>query len=133
MFHGNGGNYGQRLPLAKIFYHHMRCNVLMLCYRGWVVILSYFEYTNSWFQGTAIVKEQRLRRVCGVPYNHVGDAERFSGLKIDAQVSMLPCGRTEFTHIRYRRCWTTLWKIPPYLKPKSSCTSNPSVERLLLI
>ncbi|KZS89108.1 alpha/beta-hydrolase [Sistotremastrum niveocremeum HHB9708] len=35
MFHGNGGNYGQRIPLAKIFYGHMRCNVAMLCYRGY--------------------------------------------------------------------------------------------------
>jgi len=36
MFHGNGGNHGHRIPLAKIFYGRMRCNVLMLSYRGYV-------------------------------------------------------------------------------------------------
>jgi len=35
MFHGNGGNYGQRLPLAKIFWEGMKCNVILLCYRGY--------------------------------------------------------------------------------------------------
>ncbi|KAJ7910444.1 Alpha/Beta hydrolase protein [Mycena leptocephala] len=29
MFHGNGGNHGHRIPLAKVFYLRMRCNVLM--------------------------------------------------------------------------------------------------------
>ncbi|KII85336.1 hypothetical protein PLICRDRAFT_311900 [Plicaturopsis crispa FD-325 SS-3] len=35
MFHGNGGNHGHRLPLARVFYKKMRCNVLMLSYRGY--------------------------------------------------------------------------------------------------
>ncbi|KAL1939240.1 hypothetical protein VTO73DRAFT_10043 [Trametes versicolor] len=35
MFHGNGGNLGHRIPLAKVFYVKMRCNVLMLSYRGY--------------------------------------------------------------------------------------------------
>lgn len=35
MFHGNGGNLGHRIPLAGIFVNKMRCNVLMLCYRGY--------------------------------------------------------------------------------------------------
>ncbi|KAF9559944.1 alpha/beta-hydrolase [Agrocybe pediades] len=35
MFHGNGGNLGHRIPLAGIFYKRMRCNVLMMCYRGY--------------------------------------------------------------------------------------------------
>ncbi|KAI0317840.1 alpha/beta-hydrolase [Amylostereum chailletii] len=35
MFHGNGGNHGHRIPLAKIFFVKMRCNVLMLSYRGY--------------------------------------------------------------------------------------------------
>ncbi|KAG6333738.1 hypothetical protein ID866_5351 [Astraeus odoratus] len=35
MFHGNGGNLGHRIPLARIFYVKMRCNVLMLSYRGY--------------------------------------------------------------------------------------------------
>jgi hypothetical protein len=39
MFHGNGGNHGHRIPLAKIFFGKMRCNVLMLSYRGYVPAL----------------------------------------------------------------------------------------------
>ncbi|KAG5638522.1 hypothetical protein H0H81_012160 [Sphagnurus paluster] len=35
MFHGNGGNHGHRVPLARIFYLKMRCNVLMMSYRGY--------------------------------------------------------------------------------------------------
>ncbi|KAI0367264.1 alpha/beta-hydrolase [Pilatotrama ljubarskyi] len=35
MFHGNGGNVGHRIPLAKVFYVSRRCNVLMLSYRGY--------------------------------------------------------------------------------------------------
>jgi len=35
MFHGNGGNHGHRIPLAAIFVTKMRCNVLMMCYRGY--------------------------------------------------------------------------------------------------
>ncbi|KAJ3509926.1 hypothetical protein NLJ89_g4959 [Agrocybe chaxingu] len=35
MFHGNGGNLGHRIPLAGIFYKRMRCNVLMVSYRGY--------------------------------------------------------------------------------------------------
>ncbi|KAH9830185.1 Alpha/Beta hydrolase protein [Rhodofomes roseus] len=35
MFHGNGGNIGHRIPLAKVFYMKMRCNVFMLSYRGY--------------------------------------------------------------------------------------------------
>ncbi|KAF8233868.1 alpha/beta-hydrolase, partial [Tricholoma matsutake] len=35
MFHGNGGNHGHRIPIAKIFFMKMRCNVLMMSYRGY--------------------------------------------------------------------------------------------------
>ncbi|KAL4063412.1 Alpha/Beta hydrolase protein [Scleroderma yunnanense] len=35
MFHGNGGNHGHRIPLARMFFVKMRCNVLMLSYRGY--------------------------------------------------------------------------------------------------
>ncbi|KZV61490.1 alpha/beta-hydrolase [Peniophora sp. CONT] len=35
MFHGNGGNAGHRIPLARVFFLKMRCNVLMLSYRGY--------------------------------------------------------------------------------------------------
>jgi len=43
MFHGNGGNHGHRIPLGKIFFGKMRCNVLMLSYRGY----GYSEGTPS--------------------------------------------------------------------------------------
>ncbi|KAH8096849.1 alpha/beta-hydrolase [Cristinia sonorae] len=35
MFHGNGGNLGHRIPLANVFFVKMRCNVLMVSYRGY--------------------------------------------------------------------------------------------------
>ncbi|KAJ7621007.1 Alpha/Beta hydrolase protein [Roridomyces roridus] len=35
MFHGNGGNHGHRVPLARVFLLRMRCNVLMMSYRGY--------------------------------------------------------------------------------------------------
>ncbi|KAJ3484274.1 hypothetical protein NLI96_g5737 [Meripilus lineatus] len=35
MFHGNGGNIGHRIPLAKVFFVNFRCNVLMVSYRGY--------------------------------------------------------------------------------------------------
>lgn len=37
MFHGNGGNHGHRIPLGKIFFGKMRCNVIMMSYRGQVL------------------------------------------------------------------------------------------------
>jgi fermentation-respiration switch protein FrsA (DUF1100 family) len=35
MFHGNAGNIGYRLPIAKVLVNDLRCNVLMLQYRGY--------------------------------------------------------------------------------------------------
>jgi pimeloyl-ACP methyl ester carboxylesterase len=35
MFHGNAGNIGYRVPIAKILANDMGCNVLMLQYRGY--------------------------------------------------------------------------------------------------
>jgi fermentation-respiration switch protein FrsA (DUF1100 family) len=35
MFHGNAGNIGHRLPIAKVIQEHMGCHVLMLEYRGY--------------------------------------------------------------------------------------------------
>ncbi|KAK7457113.1 bem46 protein, variant, variant 2 [Stygiomarasmius scandens] len=35
MFHGNGGNVGHRIPLGMMFQQFMRCNVLMVSYRGY--------------------------------------------------------------------------------------------------
>lgn len=35
MFHGNAGNIGYRLPIAKVLESDLHCNVLMLQYRGY--------------------------------------------------------------------------------------------------
>jgi len=35
MYHGNAGNIGHRLPLARLFYAKMRCNVVSVSYRGY--------------------------------------------------------------------------------------------------
>lgn len=35
MFHGNAGNIGYRLPIAKILSDDIGCNILMLQYRGY--------------------------------------------------------------------------------------------------
>lgn len=35
MFHGNAGNIGYRVPIAKILANDMGCNVLMVQYRGY--------------------------------------------------------------------------------------------------
>lgn len=35
MFHGNAGNIGHRIPIAKILANEIGCNVLMLQYRGY--------------------------------------------------------------------------------------------------
>ncbi|GAA6036454.1 hypothetical protein JCM8097_003515 [Rhodosporidiobolus ruineniae] len=35
LLHANAGNVGHRLPIAKVFWSKMRCNVLALSYRGY--------------------------------------------------------------------------------------------------
>lgn len=35
MFHGNAGNIGHRVPIAKVLEEHIGCNVFMLEYRGY--------------------------------------------------------------------------------------------------
>lgn len=35
MFHGNAGNIGHRVPIARVFEENIGCNVLMLEYRGY--------------------------------------------------------------------------------------------------
>ncbi|CAF9926139.1 MAG: Alpha/beta hydrolase domain-containing protein 13 [Heterodermia speciosa] len=35
MFHGNAGNIGHRIPIAKVLEENIGCNVLMLEYRGY--------------------------------------------------------------------------------------------------
>lgn len=35
MFHGNAGNIGHRVPIARMLVQNMGCNVLMMEYRGY--------------------------------------------------------------------------------------------------
>lgn len=35
MFHGNAGNIGHRLPVAKLLVNELHCSILMLQYRGY--------------------------------------------------------------------------------------------------
>ena len=67
MFHGNGGNHGHRIPLGKIFFGKMRCNVIMLSYRGHVpVALLYVPFPSShrsWPAAMATLKAPLPRRV----------------------------------------------------------------------
>lgn len=35
MFHGNAGNIGHRVPIAKVLEENLGCNVFMLEYRGY--------------------------------------------------------------------------------------------------
>lgn len=35
MFHGNAGNIGHRIPIARVLANDLACNVLMLEYRGY--------------------------------------------------------------------------------------------------
>lgn len=35
MFHGNAGNIGHRIPIAKVLTKFLNCNVFMLEYRGY--------------------------------------------------------------------------------------------------
>ncbi|GAA5934006.1 hypothetical protein JCM3775_002847 [Rhodotorula graminis] len=35
LLHANAGNVGHRLPIAKVFWERMRCNVVALSYRGY--------------------------------------------------------------------------------------------------
>jgi len=35
LLHANAGNMGHRIPIAKVFYNNLKCNVFMLSYRGY--------------------------------------------------------------------------------------------------
>ncbi|KAI9853226.1 MAG: hypothetical protein M1824_001505 [Vezdaea acicularis] len=35
MFHGNAGNIGHRVPIARVLQEHLACNILMVEYRGY--------------------------------------------------------------------------------------------------
>ncbi|KAH0826357.1 Alpha/Beta hydrolase protein [Lanmaoa asiatica] len=65
MFHGNGGNHGHRIPLARIFFVKMRCNVLMLSYRGCVYTLRWLTLTSP---GLCIDAQTTLDYVTSHPY-----------------------------------------------------------------
>ena len=47
MFHGNAGNIGHRLPIARMIINYTGCNVFMLEYRGYGLCL-----TNVLMSGT---------------------------------------------------------------------------------
>ncbi|KDQ11568.1 hypothetical protein BOTBODRAFT_35235 [Botryobasidium botryosum FD-172 SS1] len=49
LFHGNAGNIGNHIPFARVFFVNMRCNVLLMSYRG---------YANS--EGTPSEKGLRI-------------------------------------------------------------------------
>jgi len=63
MFHGNGGNHGHRIPLAKVFFMKMRCNVLMLSYRGFVRRQFLHHAPNILALGMGCRRARRPRRV----------------------------------------------------------------------
>lgn len=66
MFHGNGGNLGHRIPLAAIFVKKMRCNVLMMCYRGCVyaIILSHVLIPIPLPKAMVIQRALLRKKVC---------------------------------------------------------------------
>jgi hypothetical protein len=39
IFHANAGNMGHRVPIGRKFNVDYKCNIFMLSYRGYVVIL----------------------------------------------------------------------------------------------
>jgi hypothetical protein len=93
MFHGNGGNHGHRIPLGKIFFGKMRCNVIMLSYRGYVLLaLPYLPLPlshRSRLVATATLRVPLLRRVRERPLRSYILAHRKQtrciGLQVDAQ------------------------------------------------
>lgn len=91
MFHGNGGNHGHRIPLASIFVMKMRCNVLMMCYRGCVHVVSFTGVYWSWIPSS---KLWSLRRFSfGERYAHIllviyAISDSYQGLRIDAQTGL---------------------------------------------
>ena len=72
MFHGNGGNAGHRIPLGMMFQLRMRCNVLMLEYRGLVPCLSFLMYIR--------IDHCRYGKSTGSPSE--------AGLQLDAQTAL---------------------------------------------
>lgn len=88
MFHGNGGNLGHRIPLASIFVMKMRCNVLMMCYRGCVHVVSFRSVLTP--LKAMVFQEVLLRRkVCTYnPSSSMPHLTSNKGLCIDAQTGL---------------------------------------------
>ncbi len=82
MFHGNAGNIGHRIPIAKALEENSGCNILMLEYRGYglssgtpneegIMIdaqtgLDYIRHQNSTRGGKIIVYGQSLGGAVGI-------------------------------------------------------------------
>lgn len=89
MFHGNGGNLGHRIPLARVFFSKMRCNVLMMCYRGLVLMLvrSAIVLTISVRYGLSEGSPSEKGMQYEPTYVTALNLES-SGIKIDAQTGL---------------------------------------------
>ena len=90
MFHGNGGNHGHRIPLAKMFFMKMRCNVLMLSYRGFVRRQFLYDAPKILALGMGCRMARRLRRVrssLDFPQRSFYDRV-LVGLQIDSQTAL---------------------------------------------
>ena len=93
MFHGNGGNLGHRIPLASIFVMKMRCNVLMMCYRGCVCVhvvslwsiltLNPPPQSYGLSGGSPSEKGMHIYNSSFIPY-----LTSYQGLRIDAQAGL---------------------------------------------
>ncbi len=96
MFHGNGGNAGHRIPLAKVLYMRIRCNVLMLSYRVCVVILSLrfpdqklINVASSYGHSEGSPSEKGAFSVIAFPWNNAHDLFLYSkGIRMDAQAAL---------------------------------------------
>ena len=90
MFHGNGGNHGHRIPLAKMFFMKMRCNVLMLSYRGFVRRQFLYHAPNILALGMGCRMARRLRRVrSSLDFLQRSFHDRvLVGLQIDSQTAL---------------------------------------------
>ena len=90
MFHGNGGNHGHRIPLASIFVKKMRCNVLMMCYRGCVYVVSLRSILTMNSPLKAMVFQEVLlrRKVCAYNSSSMPISDWYQGLCIDAQTGL---------------------------------------------
>jgi hypothetical protein len=63
MFHGNAGSLGHRIPLGMVFQMHMRCNVLMVSYRGYAVHATVPKTNAHHGLDTGARKARRRRKV----------------------------------------------------------------------